>query len=69
VVTATDSGGPTEFVVDGLNGFVRAPEAEAFAEAVNMLALDRRRAASMGEAGYDRARTITWDGVVEKLVS
>jgi hypothetical protein len=34
-----------------------------------MLALDRRRAASMGEAGYDRARTITWDGVVEKLVS
>ena len=69
VVTATDSGGPTEFVVDGLNGFVRAPEAEAFAEAVNTLALDRRRAASMGEAGYDRARTITWDGVVEKLVS
>ena len=69
VVTATDSGGPTEFVVDGVNGFVRAPEPDAFAAAVNALAADRRRAASMGDAGCDRARTITWDGVIEKLVS
>jgi len=69
VVTATDSGGPNEFVVDGVNGFVRAPEPSAFAAAVNELAADRRRAASLGEAGYDRARTITWDGVIEKLVS
>jgi glycosyltransferase involved in cell wall biosynthesis len=69
VVTATDSGGPNEFVVDGVNGFVRTPEPDAFAEAVNALAADRRRAASMGDAGYDRARTITWDGVIEKLVS
>ena len=69
VVTATDSGGPNEFVADGVNGFVRAPEPEAFAEAVNTLARDKRRAASMGEAGYDRARTVTWDGVVEKLLS
>jgi glycosyltransferase involved in cell wall biosynthesis len=69
VITATDSGGPNEFVVDGVNGFVRPPEADAFAEAINALARDRRRAASMGAAGYDRARTITWDGVIEKLVS
>jgi len=69
VVTATDSGGPNEFVVDGVNGFVRPPEPDAFASAVNALAADRRRAASMGDAGYDRARTITWDGVIEKLTS
>jgi len=69
VVTATDSGGPNEFVIDGANGFVRAPEPAAFAEAINALARDRVRAASMGAAGYDRARTITWDGVIEKLVS
>jgi glycosyltransferase involved in cell wall biosynthesis len=69
VVTATDSGGPNEFVVDGVNGFVRAPEPAEFAAAVNVLAADRRRAASLGDAGYDRARTITWDGVIEKLVS
>ena len=41
VVTAVDSGGPNEFVVDGVNGFVRAPEPEAFAEAINALARDR----------------------------
>jgi glycosyltransferase involved in cell wall biosynthesis len=69
VITATDSGGPNEFVVDGVNGLVRAPDPEAFAEAINALARDKRRAASLGDAGYDRARTITWDGVIEKLVS
>jgi len=69
VVTATDSGGPNEFVVDGVNGFSVAPDAEAVAGAINALARDRARAASMGDAGYDRARTITWDGVIEKLVS
>jgi len=69
VVTATDSGGPNEFVIDGVNGFSVAPEAEAIAGAINALARDRGRAASMGDAGYDRARAITWDGVIEKLVS
>jgi glycosyltransferase involved in cell wall biosynthesis len=69
VVTATDSGGPNEFVVDGVNGLVREPSAEAFADAINALARDRRRAASLGEAGYERARLITWDGVIEKLIS
>jgi glycosyltransferase involved in cell wall biosynthesis len=69
VVTATDSGGPNEFVVDGVNGFVREPSAEAFADAINVLARDRRRAASLGDAGYERARLITWDGVIEKLIS
>jgi glycosyltransferase involved in cell wall biosynthesis len=69
VITAVDSGGPNEFLVDGVNGFVRTPEPAAFAEAINALARDKRRAASLGDAGYDRARTITWDGVIEKLVS
>jgi glycosyltransferase involved in cell wall biosynthesis len=69
VVTASDSGGPNEFVVDGVNGLVCAPAAEAFADAINSLARDKRRAAAMGSAGFERARSITWDGVIEKLVS
>lgn len=69
VVTAADSGGPLEFVADGVTGRVCPPEPEAFADAINALAGDRRRAADLGGAGYDRARTITWDGVIEKLVS
>ena len=69
VITATDSGGPNEFVVDGVNGFVRPPDPEAFADAINALARDPGRAAALGDAGYERARTITWDGVIEKLLS
>ncbi len=69
VVTCTDSGGPTEFVVDGVNGFVCEPLPEALAEAINRLAQARSRAAAMGEAGREVAARITWDGVVEKLTA
>ena len=69
VVTCTDSGGPNEFVVDGVNGFSCAPEPDAFASAINALAADRRRAAALGDAGYDVARRITWDGVIEALTA
>jgi glycosyltransferase involved in cell wall biosynthesis len=69
VITCTDSGGPNEFVIDGINGFVCAPAAGELASAINRLASDRARAASMGDAGYEVARQITWDGVIEKLVA
>ena len=68
VVTTTDAGGPLEFVRDGVNGLVAEPQAIAVAEAVNRLGADTRLAARLGEAGYERARGITWDAVVERLV-
>jgi glycosyltransferase involved in cell wall biosynthesis len=67
VVTCTDSGGPNEFVQHEVNGFSCPPDPRAIAEAVNALAGDRTRAAAMGDAGYDLARRITWDGVIERL--
>ena len=69
VVTCSDSGGPTEFVVDGVNGFVCAPNPGELAAAINRLAADRPRAAAMGDAGYDVAMGVTWDGVIEKLTT
>jgi glycosyltransferase involved in cell wall biosynthesis len=69
VITCIDSGGPNEFVVQGTNGFVCEPAPQAIAVAVNALAGDRARAAAMGDAGFDVARRITWDGVIEKLVN
>jgi len=68
VLTAHDSGGILEFVVDGVNGYIRPPEAKEFAAAINDLASSRARTAALGEAGRERARAITWDGVVETLV-
>lgn len=68
VITAADSGGPTEFVADDLNGAICDPTPECIGAAINRLASDRRRAAAFGDAGFERARTVTWDGVIEKLV-
>jgi glycosyltransferase involved in cell wall biosynthesis len=68
VVTARDSGGTLEFVVDGVNGFVCDPSADGLAAAFSRLVADRARAAALGDAGYERARLVTWDGVVERLV-
>jgi glycosyltransferase involved in cell wall biosynthesis len=68
IVTATDSGGPLEFVVDGVNGRVVPPTPEAVAEAINGYVADRKLAAAHGDAGYSRASLVTWEGVIEKLV-
>src|SRR5262245_56521024 len=69
VVTTTDAGGPLEFVEDGVTGFVAEPSPESIGAAIARLAVDRVRARSLGDAGYDRARAITWDGVVAKLMA
>jgi glycosyltransferase involved in cell wall biosynthesis len=67
VVTARDSGGTLEFVVDGVNGFVCEPQPEALGAAFQALTSDRRLAQSLGDAGLQRARAITWDSVIEQL--
>jgi len=68
VVTARDSGGPLEFVEDGVNGCVCEADPASIADAFERIAASGARAQSMGDAGYERARQITWDGVIEKLV-
>jgi glycosyltransferase involved in cell wall biosynthesis len=69
VITCTDSGGPNEFVIDGVNGFVCAPEPGELATAINRVVADRAKAAAMGHAGHEAASAITWDGVIEKLTT
>ena len=68
VITCGDSGGPTEFVIHGENGFVCEPSAEVIGAAITALDRDRMRAGALGDAGWSVASRITWDGVVEKLV-
>ena len=69
VITCTDSGGPTEFVVDGVNGCICEP----------IRGGDRRRDQPARTATAAQRppwatpatpwrRGITWDGVIEKLV-
>jgi glycosyltransferase involved in cell wall biosynthesis len=63
-----DSGGPLEFVEDGVNGRVCAAAPEAVANAIGGYASDRALAAAHGERGHARASTITWSGVIERLI-
>ena len=69
VVTTTDAGGPLEFVEDGVTGFVVAPAPESIGSAIARLAERRQLAQSLGDSGFERAKRITWDGVVERLMA
>jgi len=70
VICCSDSGGPTEFVVDGETGFVTEAEAEAVGERIAMLWQQRRRAIEMGENGlaHYRSLQIAWPRVVQELL-
>jgi glycosyltransferase involved in cell wall biosynthesis len=69
VITTTDAGGPLEFVEHAVNGFVTEPAPEAIGAAIARLAADRRAAQAFGDAGHERVRSITWDGVVDRLMA
>jgi glycosyltransferase involved in cell wall biosynthesis len=69
VVTCEDSGGPTELVVDGVTGRVVPATAEALGEALSALCADPAGARRMGAAGRLRARAVSWDRVVERLLT
>ena len=71
VITCTDSGGPLEFITDGDTGAVVGPEPAEIGAAMAALADNRPRAVRLGNAAREDylRRNITWDRVVEKLVS
>ena len=69
VITCIDSGGPNEFVIDDVNGFVCAPTPDEIGSAMNRLAANPAKAAALGDAGREVAARITWDGVIEKLTT
>jgi glycosyltransferase involved in cell wall biosynthesis len=68
VVTATDSGAPTELVVSGENGEIVAPDAASLGDALGRLSGDRALAERMGQAAARRAADITWSATVDRLV-
>jgi len=68
VVTTTDAGGVLEFIDDGHNGFVVAPDPAAIAARLDMLANDPALAERLGANGPQRVADITWDRVIHSLV-
>ncbi len=68
VITADDSGGPTELVRDGESGFVVSPDPRAIALRIDELAGDKALAERMGGAAYETGSRMRWDRTVEKLI-
>ena len=69
VITCSDSGGPLEFVVDGVTGTVADPIAEDVASSLDELWIRRDAAKAMGEAGrarYDEL-DLSWNRIVATL--
>jgi glycosyltransferase involved in cell wall biosynthesis len=69
VVTTTDAGGPLEVVRDRGNGLVCEPAAASLAEACSWLGENVESAREWGQAGRRVAELLSWDHVIERLLS
>jgi glycosyltransferase involved in cell wall biosynthesis len=71
VITTHDSGGVLELIEHENNGLVCEPTPEALAECFDRLYENRNLAREMGRRAEERVRelNITWDHVVEQLLS
>lgn len=68
VITTADSGGPTEFVVNGETGFVVDTDEEEIAKAIDALASDKENAARMGANAYEKVKDISWENTVKVIL-
>lgn len=71
IITCTDSGGPLEFVRNGINGRITEPTSLELAVAMDELWKDRDIAIKWGKASREiyAAMNISWDHVVERLLA
>ena len=70
VITLRDSGGPLEFVTDGVTGYVAEPDPKAIAETFDRLVADAALTERLGRAGHALVREVvpTWSQVVARLL-
>lgn len=69
VITCTDSGGPTEWVRHGANGWVVPPAPQALAAAMRAALGHTRRTRAMGRLGRMHTCGITWAAVAAALLA
>jgi glycosyltransferase involved in cell wall biosynthesis len=69
VITTTDAGGPLEVVEDGVTGLVVGPSHSEIAAALSRLHGDPALARRLGEEGSSRAKALSWDTVVQRLLA
>jgi len=70
VITATDSGGPLEFIEDGVSGLIAEPTPKDLARALDSIWEDRAFTKRLGKHGRERYESyeISWSNVVDQLL-
>ncbi|MBN2136038.1 MAG: glycosyltransferase family 4 protein [Acidobacteria bacterium] len=68
VITAIDSGGPTDFVDNGETGFIVDPDPGKIAEKLDHLYMHEDEAKRLGDTARNKVKEITWEKTIEKLV-
>ena len=69
VVTTVDAGGPLDIVHHGKTGLVIEPRADELARVCRFLLEHEEDARSFGRAGRLIAERVTWDHVIDRLLS
>jgi len=71
VLTFKDSGGIHEILINGSNGLILEPTAQALAEGMELLWSQREKAIEMGKNAFQslRIHNINWDYVLDNLLS
>lgn len=69
VITATDSGGPLEFIENGRNGYTVEPDSQNIAEAFDEIGKSKNIAKELGAKARKHLieMDITWDRVIKEL--
>lgn len=68
VITTTDSGGPNEFVKDGINGFSVPPSPKDIAEKIELLFHNVEMARQLGAKAAETVENIEWRYVADQLL-
>lgn len=69
VITCYDSGGPLEFVFHDETGLICNPIPHEIGEAITAICTDHQKSKVMGMNGKELIKDITWDRVIETLLS
>lgn len=68
VITCYDSGGTTEFVEQGITGYISASEPTEIAKSIEALcALNEKELRDMGQCCYEKVKVINWETVAHSL--
>ena len=68
VITAGDSGGPTELVYNNKSGYIVPPKPEAIAEKMDQFTESEELAQKMGEYGNRSTQHINWENTIKELM-